>query len=85
MLKTVGHPVRLRILEHLEEKRESSVSDIQESLQQTQPVISQHLTKMKALGLLRARRCKGMVLYSIAMPQLHKLLECIRGCEREFR
>jgi len=85
MLKTVGHPVRLRILEHLEQQKEASVSEIQESLQQTQPVISQHLNKMKALGLLRARRSKGMVFYSIALPQLHKLLDCIRGCEREFR
>lgn len=85
MLKTVGHPVRLQILDYLERHTEASVSDIQEALEQAQPVISQHLNKMKALGLLKARRSKGMVFYSIAMPPLLKLLDCIRDCEREFR
>ena len=85
MLKTVGHPVRLQILDYLERQQEASVSEIQETLDQAQPVISQHLNKMKALGLLKARRSKGMVFYSISMPQLYKLLDCIRGCERELR
>ena len=81
MLKCVGHPVRLRIVELLEVGGEASVSHIQDELDLPQPVVSQHLTKMKSLGLLRARRAQGMVFYSVALPQLFKLLECIRGCE----
>ena len=81
MLKCVGHPARLRIVEFLERQGEASVSQIQEELDLPQPVVSQHLTKMKALGLLRARRGQGMVFYSVSLPQLFKLLECIRGCD----
>lgn len=81
MLKTVGHPVRLRIVEFLERCGEAPVSQIQDQLQLPQPVVSQHLNKMKALGLLRAQRRGGMVFYSVALSQLFKLLDCIRGCK----
>lgn len=81
MLKCVGHPVRLRIVELLEVRGELAVHQIQDELQLAQAVVSQHLTKMKALGLLRAQRRQGMVFYSVALPQLFKLLDCIRGCE----
>ncbi len=80
MLKTVGHPVRLRIVELLQGLEEAPVHRIQEELNLPQPVVSQHLTKMKALGLLRAQRRGGLMIYSVALPQLFKLLECIRGC-----
>ncbi|MBX3171972.1 MAG: winged helix-turn-helix transcriptional regulator [Candidatus Eremiobacteraeota bacterium] len=81
MLKCVGHPVRLRIVELLESCEEAAVSQIQEELGLPQPVVSQHLTRMKLLGLLRARRSQGMVFYSVALPQLFKLLDCIRSCD----
>jgi len=81
MLKTAGHPVRLKIIEILEEHGELPVNQLQERLDVAQPVVSQHLNKMKILGLLKAQRRQGMVFYSIAMPQLLKLLDCIRGCK----
>lgn len=80
MLKTVGHPVRLRIVELLEKLGEAPVNRIQEELQLSQPVVSQHLTKMKALGLLRAQRKGGLMFYSVSLQQLYKLLDCIRSC-----
>lgn len=85
MLKCVGHPIRLRIVELLEVHGELPVNQLQDELEIAQAVASQHLTKMKALGLLRAQRRQGMVFYSVALPQLFKLLECIRGCEPSYR
>ena len=81
MLKCVGHPVRLRIVELLEEAGEAPVNQLQDLLQLPQPVVSQHLTKMKAIGLLRSRRSHGLLFYSVALPQLFALLNCIRGCQ----
>ena len=69
MLKCVGHPVRLRIVELLEAHGELAVHELQDELGIAQPIVSQHLTKMKALGLLRAQR---------------KLLECIRSCDPAY-
>ena len=49
ILKTIGHPVRLEILEALEEKEPLSVSEIQEkiNLVTEQSLLSHHLIKMK--------------------------------------
>lgn len=85
MLKCVGHPVRLRVVELLEARGELPVQELQAELEVAQPVVSQHLAKMKALGLLRAQRKGGMVFYSVALPQLFKLLECIRSCDPAYR
>jgi DNA-binding transcriptional ArsR family regulator len=81
MLKAVGHPVRLRMIELLRDHQELPVNRFQEELQLSQPLVSQHLTKMKALGLVRAQRRQGMVFYSVALPQVLKLLDCISGCK----
>lgn len=82
MLKTLGHPVRLRIVEYLEERGEAAVHEIQDEVQAPQPVVSQHLNKMRVLGLLSARRNGGTMLYSIARPQVLTLLGCVRSCHR---
>ena len=81
MLKVMGHPVRLRIIELLEVRHELPAGVIQEELQEPQPTVSQHLGKMRALGLLKARRLKGQMLYSVSQMQLFTLLNCIRNCE----
>lgn len=80
MLKCVGHPVRLRIVEFLEMQGEAPVQQLQEELQLPQALVSQHLGKMKALGLLSSERRGGLVFYRAAMPQLFKLLDCVRSC-----
>jgi DNA-binding transcriptional ArsR family regulator len=82
MLKCVGHPVRLRIVEFLEMQGEAPVQQLQEELQLPQALVSQHLGKMKALGLLGSERRGGLVFYRVAMPQLYKLLDCVRSCSR---
>ncbi|MBI3928410.1 MAG: helix-turn-helix transcriptional regulator [Armatimonadetes bacterium] len=81
MLKLLGNPVRLRILELLEQTGSLAVGEIVERLSQPQPTISQHLGAMKARGLVSSIRQNGQVHYSIAQPQIHKLLECLRGCD----
>lgn len=80
MLKTLGHPIRLQIVELLEEHDELPVHRIQQELQQPQPVTSQHLNKMRVLGLLDCRRVGGTVLYRISHGQVRPLLECVRNC-----
>ena len=80
MLRLMGHPVRLRVVELLESHRELSAGAIQAAVEEPQPTVSQHLNKMRVLGLLSARREGGQVFYSVAQPQLFKLLQCVREC-----
>ena len=77
VLKTVAHPVRLRIVEILE-SGERSVTELQELLGVTQPLTSQHLSQMRVRGVLGSRREGSQVYYSIANPDVVKVIHCIR-------
>jgi len=78
MLKVLGHPVRLRIVEELDREGELPVRNIVERVGELQGSVSQHLTRMKALGLLQSRREGTSVFYSIAEPQVSRVLDCVR-------
>jgi ArsR family transcriptional regulator len=77
ILKTVAHPLRLRIVELLE-SGEKSVNEIKGLLGVTQPLTSQHLTQMRMRGVLGTRREGSLVYYSIANPDVVKVIHCIR-------
>jgi len=77
ILKTVAHPLRLRIVELLE-SGEKSVNELRDLLGVTQPLTSQHLSQMRMRGVLGSRRKGTLVYYSIANPDVVKVIHCIR-------
>jgi len=77
VLKTVAHPLRLRIVELLE-WGEKSVTELKDLLGVTQPLTSQHLSQMRMRGVLGSRREGTLVYYSIANPDVVKVIHCIR-------
>jgi ArsR family transcriptional regulator len=77
VLKTVAHPLRLRIVELLE-SGDKSVNELKELLGVTQPLTSQHLSQMRMRGVLGSRREGTLVYYSIANPDVVKVIHCIR-------
>jgi ArsR family transcriptional regulator len=77
VLKTVAHPVRLRIVELLE-GGERNVTELKELLGVTQPLTSQHLSQMRMRGVLGSRRDGSQVYYAIANPDVVKVIHCIR-------
>ena len=76
-LRVVSHPARLRIVEILVDG-ERSVTEIQDSLGITQSQTSQHLSNMRVRGVLKCRKDGNMVYYSIANPDVVKVIHCIR-------
>jgi len=80
MIRVLGHPLRLRIVECLE-GRERSVSDLQDALRATQSAVSQQLARMRSAGIVRGRREGSSVWYSIADRRVVRMLGCLRGCE----
>lgn len=81
MLKVLGHPLRLRIVELLDTRGELSVGELVTLTGEAQPTVSQHLTTMKLRGVLVSRRQGGQMFYSIAHVQVRKVLDCVRTCE----
>jgi ArsR family transcriptional regulator len=75
-LRTLGHPVRLRIAAGLA-GRCACVKEIQECLAMPQAVISQHLKVMRATGILTARRQGNRVCYSLDGEMVTRLLRVL--------
>jgi len=73
LMKALAHPVRLQILEVLEEEGEACVCHLESRLNQRQAYISQQLGRLREAGLVEDRR-EGLNVYyalaSVAVPPL---------------
>jgi DNA-binding transcriptional ArsR family regulator len=78
VLRCLGHPLRLRILDVLEKGGEATVTEIYEALSVEQAVASQHLTTMRDKGILSRRKDGVHVYYSIGDDRALKVLACVR-------
>jgi DNA-binding transcriptional ArsR family regulator len=77
MLKCIGHPIRLRIIDLLDREGEQNVTTIYEALGLEQAVASQHLNLMRDKGILASRRDGVNVYYRIHDPRVTRVIECI--------
>jgi DNA-binding transcriptional ArsR family regulator len=78
VLRCLGHPLRLQILDVLERGGECTVTTVHEALGVEQAVASQHLTNMRDKGILTRRKDGVHVLYSIRDERALKVLACVR-------
>ena len=72
--RALAHPIRIRLLEVLVKKDECSVQDLQRTLGIDQPIVSQQLARLRASGIVMARRTGAATRYSVADPLLKDLL-----------
>ena len=72
--RALAHPTRIRLLEVLVITPESSVQDLQRALGIDQPIVSQQLARLRASGIVAARRRGAATLYSVTDPLLKDLL-----------
>lgn len=85
VLKAVAHPLRLQIVEALQDG-ERSVGDIVEAVGEKQAVTSQQLNMMKDRGVLASRRDGVKVFYRILNPHVTHVLYCVYNhCEARKR
>lgn len=76
VIRCLGHPDRLRIVELLR-CGPQRVKDIQTKTGLSQPVTSQHLRQMHHLGIVRSERAGQSVIYNVASPLVAKMLTCL--------
>jgi ArsR family transcriptional regulator len=80
IIKLLGHPERLKIVEVLE-GGEATVSQIQEKVGLPQAIVSQHLAKLRGADVVEARREGVRVYYHLTEAKVHHILQCIRTCD----
>lgn len=83
MFKALAHPARLQILEILQEEGEACVCHMEARLNQRQAYISQHLAKLREVGLVEDRREGLNVFYALALPGMDALLQEARRLATE--
>ena len=73
--RALAHPVRIRLLEVLVARGQTSVQDLQRALRIDQPIVSQQLARLKAGGIVAARKNGVTMLYAVADPLIADLLK----------
>lgn len=76
-LRALAHEVRLSVLCHLV-NGPLCVQDLMKATGASQSNLSQHLAKMRMMGLLKTEKDGQRVIYSIASPEIGGLLEALR-------
>ena len=77
LLKTIAHPIRLKILCLLQEK-EMSVGELREVVKTTNANVSQHLTILRNQGIISFRKDANFIYNRIADPKILELIGTMR-------
>ncbi len=78
-LKVIAHPVRLEILLHLDDSTKIDVTTLCDKLSCgcEASMMSHHLTKMKAHGILTSVKEGKQVYYQVARKEVLNLFHCM--------
>lgn len=79
LFRTLGNPIRIRILEALRAAGELSVTEIQQAVGIEPSNASQHLSVLRSRNIVVATKDGTTVRYSIADPELFALLDTARN------
>jgi DNA-binding transcriptional ArsR family regulator len=80
-LRALAHPMRVAIIELLDQEKELNVTKIYESLEIEQATASHHLNILKNKGVLNSRRDGKNTYYSIRPDSILQIIECVTRCE----
>ena len=80
MLKAIAHPMRISIINILEEGKQLTVTEIQEMVGIEQSTASHHLGILKDKGVLASKRDGKNTFYYLKHDTLSSIVECISKC-----
>jgi len=81
VIKALGHPTRLAIIESLSDG-EMCVCDIAEATGAEQSNVSRHLAMMQRANVLTSRKEGLMVYYRLCLPCILPFLRCVENILR---
>jgi DNA-binding transcriptional ArsR family regulator len=81
VIKCLGHPLRLRLLDVMERVGEASVSELQLFSGATQVAVSEQLGILRGRNVVAARRDGPFMQYRITEPRVAHILACVRECD----
>ncbi len=77
VLKALGHPIRLCIVKGLLDEGQNNVTYMQGCLDVPQSTLSQHLSKLKAVGIIDSERKGTEVYYKVINEDAIKIVRLL--------
>ncbi|MBS3811592.1 MAG: winged helix-turn-helix transcriptional regulator [Halanaerobiales bacterium] len=77
LLKAISHPIRLCVVKGLMESEGYNVTKIQNCLNIPQSTLSQHLSKLKDLGIIEGTRKGVEIEYHVKNDDVKKIINTI--------
>jgi DNA-binding transcriptional ArsR family regulator len=79
-LRAMAHPMRIAIIELLNNNKRLNVTEIYEALHIEQAAASHHLNILKSKGILASKRDGKQIHYSLKNSTLLDIITCINKC-----
>ncbi|HNX43455.1 MAG TPA: metalloregulator ArsR/SmtB family transcription factor [Bacteroidales bacterium] len=79
-LRAMAHPMRIAIIELLNNNSKMNVTEIYETLRIEQAAASHHLNILKSKGILSSKRDGKQIHYSLKNETLLDIISCINRC-----
>ena len=80
-LRAVAHPMRVAIIQLLDEEKQLNVTQIYTKLKIEQATASHHLNILKSKGVLASRRDGKQTYYSIKQDSIIRIVDCVSRCK----
>ncbi len=77
LLKALSNPVRLCILKELTKKGSCNVSSLQKCMDISQSTVSQHLGKLRDVGIISSERKGTEVYYSLSNHEVSAVINLL--------
>ncbi len=78
LLKALSHPMRLCIVKSLCSNGACNVSNMQSRLKMPQSTVSQHLSKLKAHGIIEGKRQGTEIVYRVIHPGARQIIDLLQ-------
>jgi len=82
MLKAIAHPMRIAILNYLEDGNKLTVTEIHNLLNIEQSTTSHHLGILKDKGVLSSKREGKNTYYYLRHENLSDIINCVSKCSK---
>ncbi|HID76953.1 MAG TPA: ArsR family transcriptional regulator [Planctomycetaceae bacterium] len=79
IIKALGHPARLLIVDELSTAGERCVCELAEMIGSDMSTVSRHLAVLKGAGLVEREKRGQMVFYRLRMKCISSFFECIES------
>lgn len=79
IVKALAHPLRLKILEYIDDKGSINVNKIYTALKIEQSITSQHLRVLRMAGIVHSDKEGKFVHYQIDYPTIEKTVKALKN------